>query len=643
MAGAPSLDLITIGRASVDLYGQQIGGRLEDMATFAKSVGGSPANIAIGSARLGLKAGFITRVGKEPFGRFIVEQLGREGVDTRGVVVDPRRLTALAILAVKSEREFPLLFYRENCADMALCEADIDEAYVASAATLLVTGTHLARPEVRAASLKAIAAAKSAGRKVVFDIDYRPNLWGLGGHDSGAERYRESSEVTAALQAVVEDCDLVVGTKEEIHIAGGSRDTLAALRHLRARTAATLVVKRGPMGCTVFAAEIGEDLDDGIQGPAFPIEVYNVLGAGDAFMAGFLRGWLTGEALEVCCTWANACGAFAVSRLLCSPESLTWVELQHYLAAGSTHRALRQDPVLNHLHWATTRRGAWPQLLAFAIDHRLQLEDMARRCAAPFGRIAEFKRLAVKAAAQVARGRAGFGMLLDGTYGKQALGDALDQGFWLGRPVEVPASRPLRFECGDVGSALIEWPLAHTVKCLLFYHPDDPEALRRKQEARLALLHQACRRLGRELMIEVIAGKDGALSTTTVADVIATFYGLGIKPDWWKLEPQPDAAAWKAVGEVIAGNDPHCRGIVLLGLDAPAARLAEHFAVAQGNPWVRGFAVGRTIFSDPAEHWLAGKTGDREAVGEMADRFAALVARWTEAASGTTGTRRRRR
>src|SRR3546814_14553610 len=108
MTAAPSLDVITLGRASVDLYGQQVGGRLEDMASFARSVGGSPTNIAIGAARLGLKRGLITRVGKEPFGSFILEQPQREGVETRGVVVDPAPLTALAILVVRSDRHLPL-------------------------------------------------------------------------------------------------------------------------------------------------------------------------------------------------------------------------------------------------------------------------------------------------------------------------------------------------------------------------------------------------------------------------------------------------------------------------------------------------------------------------------------------------------
>jgi 5-dehydro-2-deoxygluconokinase len=124
------LDVITIGRSSVDLYGQQIGGRLEDMASFAKSVGGCPANIAIGTARLGLRSALITRVGDEAFGRFIREQLVREGVDISGVATDPKRLTALVILGVRDRSTFPLIFYREDCADAALDESDIDEAFI---------------------------------------------------------------------------------------------------------------------------------------------------------------------------------------------------------------------------------------------------------------------------------------------------------------------------------------------------------------------------------------------------------------------------------------------------------------------------------------------------------------------------------
>ena len=164
------LDVITIGRCSVDLYGQQIGSRLEDVASFAKSVGGCPANIAIGTARLGLRSALITRVGNEQMGRFVKEQLAREGVASGGIVTDPARLTALVLLSVENDKTFPLIFYRDNCADSALCEADIEEAFVKSAAAVLVTGTHFATPNTDAAQRKAMRIAKANGAKIIFDL-----------------------------------------------------------------------------------------------------------------------------------------------------------------------------------------------------------------------------------------------------------------------------------------------------------------------------------------------------------------------------------------------------------------------------------------------------------------------------------------
>ena len=243
-----ALDIITIGRAGVDLYGAQVGGRLEDMGSFEKYIGGSPTNIACGTARLGLKSGLITRVGDEHMGRFIREQLVREGVDVTGVRTDPDRLTALVILGIRDEDRFPLIFYRENCADMALCEDDIDEAYIASARAILPTGTHLSHPQTEAAVLKALRLARKHGVQTALDIDYRPNLWGLAGHGDGESRFVESRAVTEKLQSVLHYFDLIVGTEEEFHIAGGSTDTITALRNVREVSGATLVCKRGACG-----------------------------------------------------------------------------------------------------------------------------------------------------------------------------------------------------------------------------------------------------------------------------------------------------------------------------------------------------------------------------------------------------------
>lgn len=627
----PVLDLISIGRSSVDLYGQQIGGRLEDMASFSKAVGGCPTNIAIGTARLGLRSAVITRVGDEQMGRFILEQLQREGVETRGVVVDPKRLTSLVILGVRDEKTFPLIFYRTDCADAALDESEIDEAFIASAKAVVVTGTHFAIPNAAKAQRKAIALARKHGRKVVFDVDYRPNLWGLAGHGAGEERYIRSDSVTQHLQAILPECDLIVGTEEELHAAGGSEDTLAAIRNIRALSKATIVCKRGPMGCVVFPGAIPASIEDGIKGPGFPVEVYNVLGAGDAFMSGFLRGYLSDEPIETCCTWANACGAFAVSRLLCSPESPTFAELQFFLKHGSPHRALRHDVAINHVHWATTRRPQAATLMALAIDHRSQIEAMTDEAGVPRERIAAFKRLAVDAAARIAKGAEGFGMLLDGRHGREALFRAGDHGFWVARPLELPGSRPLRLETdadGSLGAALNEWPVDHVAKVLAFYHPDDDAALKAEQEATLKRVALACRQVGRELLVEIICSKNGPVGDDTMASVIRRLYDIGIKPDWWKLEGQPSAAAWAAVDAAIAENDLYCRGVVLLGLDAPLPELEAAFRLAQTARTVKGFAVGRSIFGEAARGWLAGTLDDEAATAMMAERFGRLVDAW---------------
>ena len=301
-------------------------------------------------------------------------------------------------------------------------------------------------------------------------------------------------------------------------IAGGVDEPLAALKAVRARSAATIVMKRGPMGCVVFPGEIPDSIEKGVKGPGFPVEVYNVLGAGDAFMSGFLRGWLRDEPTETCCAYANAGGAFAVSRLLCSAEYPTWPELRRFLDRGSPHRALRRDEDLNHIHWATTRRAQPATIMALAIDHRAQLEKIADEAGASRERIGVFKRLAVEAAAKVADGRPGYGMLLDGKYGREALFRAADHNFWIGRPVEEPGSRPLDFEFGgSLGAKLIEWPIGHTIKCLCFYHPDDPEEMKARQERELSRLYDAARTIGRELLIEIIASKNGPVDDDTIA------------------------------------------------------------------------------------------------------------------------------
>lgn len=624
------LDLITVGRSSVDLYGAQIGGRLEDMRSFDKYIGGSPTNIACGTARLGLKSAVITAVGDEHMGRFIREELVREGVNITGVKIDPDRLTALVLLGIRDKEQFPLIFYRENCADMGLNVEDIDPDFIQQARAVVATGTHLSHPQVEAATLKALTIAREAGLKTALDIDYRPNLWGVAGHGDGESRFVESQKVTEKLQSTLHLFQLIVGTEEEFHIAGGSTDTISALRAVRAVTAATLVCKRGAAGAVVFEEEIGDSFDEGQTGPGFAIEVFNVLGAGDGFMSGLLKGWLDGENWPTALKYANACGAFAVSRHGCTPAYPSWEELQFFFDYQIKRPDLRNDVLLEQVHWATNRHLDWTELKVFAFDHRSQMEEMQGATAEKIG---EFKSLCLQAALQVSGGEKGFGILCDGRLGQEALFTAADTDLWVGRPAEWPGSRPLDIE-PDLGAdfgRLSEWPRDQVVKVLCFCHPDDDHGLWKQQILTVKRLFDACRRNQLEFLLEVLPSKAGEVDDMTTALVIQRFYDESIFPDWWKLEPLLTVAAWRNVIDAIELNDAHTRGIVILGLGETEEKLAQSFSIAATYPLVKGFAVGRTIFADVAQQWFLGAKTDAKAIDEMAKNFQKLCGIWDKA------------
>lgn len=632
MTDAASLDIVTIGRSCVDLYGEQVGGRLEDMMSFAKYVGGSPTNTAVGLARLGLKPGLLTRVGNDHFGRFVREELAREGVDTTGVISDPARLTALAILGIRNQIDFPLIFYRENCADMALNVEDVSAELFGRANAVLINGTHLSTPGVSAASRKACEIVRVRGGRVVFDIDYRPVLWGLTAPDMGENRFVENAQVTAKLQIILPLCDLVVGTEEEVHILGGSTDTLQALRNIRAHTGALLVLKRGPDGCVCFEGAIPDGLDQGVSGPGFKVEVFNVLGAGDSFMAGFLRGWLTGEPLETCCTYGNACGAIVVSRHGCAPAMPSWEELVQFLETEQRPIRLREDIALEDTHRSTTRHHDLPELMVLALDHRSQMIDIANEVGADPDRIPAFKALAIDAVDRIAGGDRGFGVLLDGRFGMRALERAADFPYWIGRPIELPGSRPLEFESSpDVATELMTWPSGHVVKCLVLAHPDDDSDLRERQERQLLRLFDACRKTRHELLLEVIVPTGMTIGPGTVSQMIERLYSIGIRPDWWKLEPSADPSSWQNIQDVIQANDPCCRGVVLLGLAASDEVLLRSFKAVAPFPVVKGFAVGRTIWAEAARLWMSRAIDDAQALDMLSERFGLLVSGWRAA------------
>src|SRR5688572_26392654 len=571
------LDVICLGRAAVDLYGQQVGGRLEDMQSFAKYLGGSSANLAAGLARLGLKPAMLTRVGDEHMGRFVREQLVREGVDVGHVATDPWRLTGLVVLGIAGEGSYPHIFFRRDCADMGLTTEDFDESWIASARVLAVT---------------------------------------------------------AALEECLPLCDLVVGTEEEIHIAGGSDRTSDALAAIRRVTRGAIVMKRGAEGCVVLdgAAE-STSKERPVRG--FPVEVMNVLGAGDAFLAGLLAGLLDGQPLADAASMGNACGALVVSRHGCTPAMPSRVELEDYLARAATLRRPDLDDRLGHMHRATTTRAPREELYVLAFDHRRQLEALAGQSGVAASRIAEFKDLIAQAVERVAE-RTGeaerIGVIVDERHGAGALQRLSRAGYWVARPAEIPGSRPLSLDPrDDFGLSLLVWPANQVVKCLAFYHPDDPRELRQRQEERMMSLQADCDELGRELLLElIVSAQSAAIDDHTTARALTRLYNLGVRPAWWKLQPQSEPS-WRALVSVIERRDPWCNGVLLLGLEAPEEELARSFAVAARVPLCRGFAVGRSIFGASARAWFADELDDERAIDDMAACYQRLIGHWQAA------------
>ncbi len=627
-------DLACLGRLAVDLYAQQVGARLEDVSSFAKYLGGSSANIAFGVARLGLRSAMVSRVGDEQMGRFLTETLHREGCDISQVQVDPQRLTGLVLLGLKDRDTFPLLFYRENCADMALDAAAIDEAFLASCRALLITGTHLSAPCVLAASRTALAHARKHQVLRVLDIDYRPVLWGLTKRGEGANRFVANTDVTTKLQAVLPEFDLLIGTEEEFLIAGGvAGDLLASLRAVRAVSGAALVLKLGADGCCFIPGPVPARIGDALTVRGERIEVMNVLGAGDAFAAGLMTGFLNGDGFEEAARLANACGAIVVSRHACAPAMPTPAELAHWFGGGRNPR-VDADARLAHLHRVSPRRKRWDELHVLAFDHRSQFYELARAAGAPERRIAALKQLLLQSVELVEQSRrlAGrVGVLIDGgDYGADALAAATGRGWWVGRPVELPGSRPLRFDGTlSIGSALVHWPAEQVVKCLVHYHPDDACGLRLEQELKLQELWQATRASGHELLLEIICppGTTSAGSAdAAVLRAVQRFYNLGIQPEWWKLAPM-DTSGWAALDTLITTRDPYCRGVVILGLNQPLQVLADSFRAAT-NPVVKGFMVGRSLWADASQRWLRNLIDDRQLVDEVAENFTVLVDAW---------------
>ena len=306
------LEVVTMGRVSVDLYPEQIGVSLAEVETFAKSLGGSATNVAVAAARLGHPSAVITKVGDDGFGPYVRKALEGFGVDPRWVGTDPMLRTPIVFCEIHPPDNFPLLFYREPKApDMNLTDEDLDFDAIAAAPLFWMTGTGLSEEPSRTATLTALE-QRSEGI-TVFDLDYRPTLWRS--HDEATRIYREA----------LGHATVAVGNQEEVEVAVGTHDPSEASAALLDLGLDLAIVKRGPEGVLARTAE------GVVEAPPIEVEILNGLGAGDAFGGALCHGLLSGWDPERVIRYANAAGAIVASRLACADDMPTREEVQQLL------------------------------------------------------------------------------------------------------------------------------------------------------------------------------------------------------------------------------------------------------------------------------------------------------------------------
>ena len=327
-----TFDLVSLGRANLDLYSQDIGADFEDATGFDAMVGGSPTNIAIGVARLGLRPSLLTAVGDDRTGGFVLRSLRNEGVDTSHVHRIPGKLTSLALLGVKPPSDFPLSFYRDDPADIYLDPSVVEAFPFGEVRSAQVSGNALSRGPCAQAAVEALRRAQAAAVPTYMDLDLRPTEWRT------PEAYGE------AIRGAMPWVDVVLGTEEEFFAAlmqpneplshgkvpVDLRPALVAEIQslLIGDGPAVAILKQGPVGAALVTADTHTSI------PGFPVDVVNTVGAGDSFAAGIIRSRIVGLSWTESVRFANACGAIVVTRHGCSSAMPSVAEVEAFIAAS---------------------------------------------------------------------------------------------------------------------------------------------------------------------------------------------------------------------------------------------------------------------------------------------------------------------
>jgi len=318
-------DLISIGRLCIDLNANEINRPMEETRTFTKYVGGSPANIAIGASKLGLKSGFIGKVSNDQMGRFILNFLKERNVDISNIIIDQTlAVTGLAFTEIKSPEDCSILMYRDNVADLKLSPEEVSEVYIKQSKALLISGTALAASPSREAVLLSLEYARKHGTVVIFDLDYRPYTWS------------SSSETAIYYTLAAQKCDVIIGTREEFDMmetfeTNGQSDDFATAERLFKHHAEIVVIKHGEKGSIAYTKNGSMH-----QGGIFKTKVVKTFGAGDSYASAFIYGLLNGWNLKRAMDLGSASASIVISRHSCSEAMPTLEEIESFITVNES-------------------------------------------------------------------------------------------------------------------------------------------------------------------------------------------------------------------------------------------------------------------------------------------------------------------
>ena len=325
-------DAFFMGRSCIDLYSNNIGAPFTEIEGFGAFVGGSPTNMSVGTRRLGLKSVLLTALGEDLVGDFVKNFLDQEGVETGFCPRKPGNRTSAVILGIEPPDRFPLVYYRDNCADMEVTIDDVLASPIDSCRVFEFAGTNLYRDPCRSATIYAAELAKRNGATVILDLDFRPDQW------------MDPRYFGVAIRSTLHTVDIVIGTADEINavmLAELERmkvthsqisdtrvegDTQESIRKMLGMGPGIVIEKTGEEGCRIHQIEAPP-----VMAAGFPVEIKNILGAGDAFGAGFIYGYVNGWDLKASARFGNACGAIVVTRPACSNSMPTHDEVVKFM------------------------------------------------------------------------------------------------------------------------------------------------------------------------------------------------------------------------------------------------------------------------------------------------------------------------